>query len=92
MLRKQQSLEPLIFEFRNTREKLLAIGSEHVNEKQVAPLADTEASMLAKLIVANARMQSNLQDAQSRATKETPRSRTSYGRRSVGGSVKARSD
>lgn len=45
---------------RTTREKLLAIGSEHVNEKQVKALADTEASLLARLIVANARMQSKI--------------------------------
>ena len=42
---------------RTAREKLLAIGSEHVNEKQVKALANTEASLLARLIVANARMQ-----------------------------------
>jgi Spy/CpxP family protein refolding chaperone len=42
------------------REKVLAIGSEHINEKQVKALADTEASLLARLIVANARMQSKI--------------------------------
>ena len=47
-------------QLRNTREKLLAIGSEHINEKEVKALADTEASMLARLIVANARMQSKI--------------------------------
>jgi predicted lipoprotein len=60
MMREQQSLEPLMTQLRNTREKLLAIGSEHVNEKQVKALADTEASLLARLIVANARMQSQV--------------------------------
>ena len=45
---------------RTTREKLLAIGSEHVKEKQVKAVADTEASLLARLIVANARMQSKI--------------------------------
>ena len=45
---------------RTAREKLLVIGSEHVNEKQVKALADTEASLLARLIVANARMQSKI--------------------------------
>jgi hypothetical protein len=60
MMRQQQSLEPLMTQLRNTREKLLAIGSEHVNEKQVKTLADTEASLLARLIVANARMQSKI--------------------------------
>ena len=45
---------------RTAREKLRAIDSEHVNEKQVKALADTEASLLARLIVANARMQSKI--------------------------------
>jgi Spy/CpxP family protein refolding chaperone len=60
MMRQQQSLKPLMTQLRNTREKLLAIGSEHINEKEVKALADTEASMLARLIVANARMQSKI--------------------------------
>jgi len=60
MMREQRSLEPLMTSLRTTREKLLAIGSEHVNEKQVKALADTEASLLARLIVANARMQSRI--------------------------------
>ena len=60
MMREQHSLEPLMTGLRTAREKLLAIGSEHVNEKQVKALADTEASLLARLIVANARMQSKI--------------------------------
>ena len=60
MTREQGSFEPLITELRVTREKVLAIGSEHINEKQVKALADTEASLLARLIVANARMQSKI--------------------------------
>jgi len=60
MMREQRSLEPLMTALRTAREKLLAIGSEHVNEKQVKALADTEASLLARLIVANARMQSQI--------------------------------
>jgi hypothetical protein len=60
MMREQISLEPLMTQLRTAREKLLAIGSEHVNEKQVKALADTEASLLARLIVANARMQSKI--------------------------------
>jgi Spy/CpxP family protein refolding chaperone len=60
MMREQHSLEPLMTELRTTREKLLAIGSEHINEKELKALADTEASVLAKLIVANARMQSKI--------------------------------
>ena len=60
MMREQHSLEPLMTQLRTTREKLLAIDGEHVNEKQVKALADTEASLLARLIVANARMQSDI--------------------------------
>jgi hypothetical protein len=60
MTRGQRSFDPLITELRVTREKLVAIGSEHINEKQVRALADTEASLLARLIVANARMQSKI--------------------------------
>jgi hypothetical protein len=60
MTREQSSFEPLITELRVTRDKLLAIGSEHTNEKQVKALADEEASLLARLIVANARMQSKI--------------------------------
>ena len=44
-------------QLRTAREKLLAIGSEHLSTKQVQALAGTEASLLARLIVANARMQ-----------------------------------
>src|SRR6266849_314588 len=57
---EQHSVEPLMTQLRSTRERLLAIGSEHLNTKQVKGLADTEASLLARLIVANARMQSKI--------------------------------
>jgi hypothetical protein len=60
MMGEQHSLEPLMTELRTAREKLLAIGSESVNEKELKALADTEASLLARLIVANARMQSKI--------------------------------
>jgi hypothetical protein len=60
MMQEQRSLKPLMTTLRSAREKLLAIGSEHVNEKQVKALANTEASLLARLIVANARMQSQI--------------------------------
>jgi Spy/CpxP family protein refolding chaperone len=60
MIREQSIFEPLITELRVTRDKLLAIGSEHINEKQVKALANTEASLLARLIVANARVQSKI--------------------------------
>jgi hypothetical protein len=60
MMREQHSLEPLMTQLRTLRERLLAIGSEHLNAKQVKALADIEASLLARLIVANARMQSKI--------------------------------
>jgi hypothetical protein len=60
MMREQHTLKPLMTELRTTRERLLAIGSEHLNAKQVKSLAETEASLLARLIVANARMQSKI--------------------------------
>jgi Spy/CpxP family protein refolding chaperone len=60
MLQEQQNLEPLMTELQATRAKLLAVSSEHINEKEVKGLADREANVLAKLIVANARMQSKI--------------------------------
>jgi Spy/CpxP family protein refolding chaperone len=60
MMSEQDTLEPLMTKLRTTQEKLLAIGAERLNEKQVKALADTEASLLARLIVANARMQSKI--------------------------------
>jgi len=60
IMMREPSLEPLMTALRTTREKLLAIGSERANEKQVKALADAEASLLARLIVANARMQSHI--------------------------------
>jgi hypothetical protein len=60
MMREQHSLEPLMTQLRTTREKMLAVGSEHINEKELKAMADTEASLLARLIVANARMQSKI--------------------------------
>jgi len=60
MTQERQSLQPLMTEMRVTREKLLVIGSDRVNEKEVRSLAQAEASLLARLIVANARMQSKI--------------------------------
>jgi Spy/CpxP family protein refolding chaperone len=57
MVRERQSLQPLMTQLRIMREKLLAIGSDRMNEADVKNLAQTEAALLAKLIVANARMQ-----------------------------------
>lgn len=60
MVVERQSLQPLMAQLRITREKLLAIGSDRMNEKEIKGLAQAEAALLAKLIVANARMQSNI--------------------------------
>jgi len=60
MVRERQSLQPLGTQLRTTREKLLAIGNDRMNEKEIKSLAQTEAALLAKLIVANARMQSKI--------------------------------
>ena len=60
MVLERQSLQPLMTELRITREKLLATGGDRMNEKEVKSLAQAEAALLAKLIVANARMQSKI--------------------------------
>ncbi|HEY3615979.1 MAG TPA: Spy/CpxP family protein refolding chaperone [Candidatus Sulfotelmatobacter sp.] len=60
MVRERQNLQPLMAELRITREKLLAIGGDPTNEKEIKSLAQAEAALLARLIVANARMQSKI--------------------------------
>jgi Spy/CpxP family protein refolding chaperone len=60
MVLERQSRQPLMTQLRITREKLLAIGSDRMNEKEIKSLAQAEAALLAKLIVANARMQSKI--------------------------------
>ena len=71
MMQEQQNLEPLMAELRTTRAKLLAVSSEHINEKEVKGLADREANVLAKLIVANACMQSKIYKILSRDQKKS---------------------
>jgi Spy/CpxP family protein refolding chaperone/polyhydroxyalkanoate synthesis regulator phasin len=60
MAHERQSLQPLMTQLRITREKLLAVGGNHMNEKQVKDVAQAEAALLARLIVANARMQAKI--------------------------------
>jgi Spy/CpxP family protein refolding chaperone len=60
MALERQSLQPLMTQMRITREKLLATNGDRMNEKEVKSLAQAEAALLAKLIVANARMQSEI--------------------------------
>jgi len=60
MVRERQSLQPLMTQLHSTREKLLATSGDPTNEKGIKSLAQAEAALLAKLIVANARMQSKI--------------------------------
>ncbi len=60
MIREQDRREPLMTALRLAREKLLSLPGGPVDEKEVKALADAEASLLAKLIVANARMESRI--------------------------------
>jgi Spy/CpxP family protein refolding chaperone len=60
MVLERQSLQPLMTQLRITREKLLATSGDRMSEKEVKSLAQAEAALLAKLIVANARMQSKI--------------------------------
>jgi len=60
MVLERRSLQPLTTQLRIAREKLLAIGSDRMSEKEIKSLAQVEAALLAKLIVANARMQSKI--------------------------------
>jgi hypothetical protein len=57
---ERQTLQPLMTQLRITREKLLATSGDRMNEKEVKSLAQAEAALMAKLIVANARMQSKI--------------------------------
>jgi LTXXQ motif family protein len=60
MVRERQSQQPLMTQMRITREKLLATSGDRMDEKEVKSLAQAEAALLARLIVANARMQSKI--------------------------------
>lgn len=60
MSRERRSLQPLMTQMRIAREKLLAIGGDRMNEKEVKSLAQAESSLLSRLIVANARMRSKI--------------------------------
>ena len=60
MAREHRSLQPLMAELQATREKLLAADPEHTSNKDIKVLANAQAGLLAKLIVANERMQSQI--------------------------------
>ena len=60
MAREHASLRPLITELQTTREKLQATDPVHTSHKDLKALANAQAGQLAKLIVANERMQSEI--------------------------------
>lgn len=60
MTRERRNLQPLMTKLKATSEELLAVNAEHTSEKQMKSLADREARLLTKLIVANARVQSRI--------------------------------
>jgi hypothetical protein len=60
MTRERHNMEPLMAQSRSIREKLLALDPQHSNKKEIKTLADAQAALLAKFIVANARMQSEI--------------------------------
>jgi hypothetical protein len=60
MTRERRQMEPVMAESRRIRGKLLALDPQQSNKKQIKTLADAQAALLAKTIVANARMQSEI--------------------------------
>lgn len=60
MARERGNVQPLIAQLKATKEKLLAVDARQPNDKDIKVLAATQAGLLAKLIVANARMQSEI--------------------------------
>ena len=60
MTRERHHMEPLMAQLRSIREKLLALDPQHSNKKEIKTLADAQAALVAKFIVANARMQSEI--------------------------------
>jgi Spy/CpxP family protein refolding chaperone len=53
-------IEPLIAQLRSMREKPWALDLQPSNEKEVQTLADAQAALLAKSVVADGRMQSEI--------------------------------
>ena len=60
MASERGNVQPLIAQLKAAKEKLLAADARQPNDKNIKVLADTQARLLAKLIVANARMQSKI--------------------------------
>jgi hypothetical protein len=60
MTRERYQMEPLLEQLQTLRKKLLALDPEHSNKKEIKTLADAQATLLARFIVQNARMQSEI--------------------------------
>src|ERR1700758_312645 len=60
MARERHNMEPLFAQLRSVRQKLLALDVQHSNKKDIKTLADEQAALLARFIMANARMQSEI--------------------------------
>ena len=60
MAHESHNIEPLFAQLRNVRQKLLALDVQHSNKRDIKTLADAQAALLARFIVANARMQSDI--------------------------------
>ena len=60
MGRERHNMEPLFEQLRSVRQKLLALDVQHSNKRDIKTLEPTRKPLLAKFIVANARMQSEI--------------------------------
>jgi LTXXQ motif family protein len=60
MTRERETLHHLTTQIQITGKRLLAMGGDHINQNELKGLAKAEAALLAKLIVANARLQSKI--------------------------------
>jgi Spy/CpxP family protein refolding chaperone len=60
MARERGNVQPVIAQLKAAKEKPLAADARQPNDKNIKVLADTQAVLLAKLIVTNARMQSKI--------------------------------
>lgn len=68
---ERRNLEPLMMQMRATRTKLLdATAGRQMNEKEIKALAEAQAAMLTKLILANSRMQARIYKLLSREQQE----------------------
>jgi hypothetical protein len=60
MTHERHLMEPLTAQSRSIKEKLVGLDPQHSNKKEIKTLADAQAALLARFIVANARMQSEI--------------------------------